>query len=558
MTNYQLLITPSEWRWVCVVSFIILTITIAPNIFGYLVAPPTHHYMGLTFYNWQDANSYLAKLTQGMRGEWLYTIPFTAEPGEGVFLYPNYLLLGHIARWLGVEHVVIFHAARLFSGALLLASLYAFMARFFPTVSDRRFAFLLAAIGSGFGGLAMLFGLFTSDILNAEIFPFLTILTNPHFPLALAAQLWVLEALVSSRTLTQPPPGGVSAPPPLRRAVRRGGGLGWGLVGGTRILALMQPYGVIVCGAVGGLWLMAQWAQNMRVGRMKLWQAAPRDTLMRLLLMALLAAPFALNTAYALATNAALAAWNQQNITLSPPPWQWLIALGLMLPFAAVGLGVTLRRLWRAWRDEGKLNANDFLPLCWFGVIAVLVYLPNAQQRRFAFGLFIPCVILAVYGLSVLRNLNRPSWRLLWVAVSSLTNVILMLIAFLTLLTPSPVVFFTQSEWRGIQYLRTQAPRALVLASPDMGLYIPAWSGQRVIYGHPHETGNARARATAVQQFYEGKLSEADAFLAPVDFIFVGPRERDLSAKAGRTFVSPPSFSPVFSDGDVTIYARQK
>lgn len=503
-----------EWRWVGGVALCILAISIAPNLFGYLVTPPDLHYTGLA-YNWQDANSYLAKMMQGVRGEWLYRVPFTTEPGDGVFLYPNYLLFGHIAAWTGLEPVIIFQLARLAGGAVLLVTLYAFASRFFVNVRERRLGFLLAAIGSGFGWLPLLFNTMTPDILNAEIFPFLAMLTNPHFPLAMAAELWVVDALIPATRLSWPH-----------------------LVIGTLILALTQPYGLVSAGGAALAWMAIRWLRERR------W---PLDALRALLLMLALATPVALYDAWALTNNAALTGWNQQNVTLSPPLWQWLVAGGLVLALAVMGYGAA----WQRVRRSRRLDANDGLLLLWVAAIALLVALPGAQQRRFAFGLFIPLAILAVQALPLLGRFNAPLTRALLVGVSALTNVVLIVIAFATMTFHQSFLFFSAHEWHALLYLRAANPHALVLASPEMGLYIPAWAGQRVIYGHPHETANAKARASEVQQFFAGKLT-SDAFLARVDYIFVGPRERALGAP-----IIPPSFAPVFNDGEVTIYANR-
>ena len=41
----------------------------------------------------------------------------------------------------------------------------------------------------------------------------------------------------------------------------------------------------------------------------------------------------------------------------------------------------------------------------------------------------------------------------------------------------------------------------LILSSPEMGLFIPAQTGRRVLYGHPFETVNADAEKDLVLVF---------------------------------------------------------
>ena len=91
-----------------------------------------------------------------------------------------------------------------------------------------------------------------------------------------------------------------------------------------------------------------------------------------------------------------------------------------------------------------------------------------------------------------------------------------------------------------------------------MGSFIPAYTGMRVIYGHPFETVNAPAEEQAVQAFFRGDLTQASQanFLASrgVDMIFYGPREEEMVISP----LSPFSgFVQVFQSGDVTIWARE-
>ncbi|MBI3733905.1 MAG: hypothetical protein HY259_10690, partial [Chloroflexi bacterium] len=66
-------ISLAEWRWAVAVSSLILLAAMAPNLWGYLAAPPGYHYTGLA-YAWEDGASYIAKIRQGMQGAWLYTL----------------------------------------------------------------------------------------------------------------------------------------------------------------------------------------------------------------------------------------------------------------------------------------------------------------------------------------------------------------------------------------------------------------------------------------------------------------------------------------------------
>src|ERR671933_2486289 len=101
-------IARAEWVWVGVASFVILAISISPFVWGILTTPPDLHYSGII---WQpsDSSLLLSTMWQGVRGHWLYLPPYVTESGAGAFFYPQYVLLGHLAAWLGLEPIILFH-----------------------------------------------------------------------------------------------------------------------------------------------------------------------------------------------------------------------------------------------------------------------------------------------------------------------------------------------------------------------------------------------------------------------------------------------------------------
>ncbi|MBI3361897.1 MAG: hypothetical protein HY023_12390, partial [Chloroflexi bacterium] len=184
-----------EW-WIAVgVSAAIVALTSLPYLYGFASEPSGYHFTGLLI-NPYDGNSYLAKMEIGRRGGWLFHLPFTAEPGTGVPLYFLYIFLGHAAAWVGAPSILIFHMARALAGLVLLLTLFAFVARFFEMPGARWAAWLVIALGSCFGWLAVPFGGFTSDLWVAEAIVFLSIFANPHFPLSIALTLALYLLLI--------------------------------------------------------------------------------------------------------------------------------------------------------------------------------------------------------------------------------------------------------------------------------------------------------------------------------------------------------------------------
>ena len=86
-----------------------------------------------------------------------------------------------------------------------------------------------------------------------------------------------------------------------------------------------------------------------------------------------------------------------------------------------------------------------------------------------------------------------------------------------------------------------------------MGLFIPAYTGRRVLYGHPFETVNAKQMQEVVLNLLSDLNGEdGDSFLHNVSYIFYGPREREIGAEK-----IDPGYKVVYSSGDVQIFEVQ-
>jgi hypothetical protein len=112
----------------------------------------------------------------------------------------------------------------------------------------------------------------------------------------------------------------------------------------------------------------------------------------------------------------------------------------------------------------------------------------------------------------------------------------------------------TRDERAAMRWLADDAPHdALVAAAPESGLFIPAWAGQRVFYGHPFETTQAAQREAEVRAFFaEGDLS---ALPYRPDYVFYGERERALQVVGW----SPGDrWQAVYENRTVAVYAVPK
>jgi hypothetical protein len=456
----------TEWRWALAVSALIVTLASIPYLIAWASVPPGNHYTGLLI-NPVDGHSYLAKMGQGAAGSWMLRLPFTAQPHKPAFLFTYHLALGHLAPPSSpVALVWIYHLARVFFGLLLLLTVYGVSSYLTSDSGLRRLMLLLVGLASGLGWILGQ----GPDLTVPESVTFASLLVNAHF--GLTSLLMLLS--VFGLTLA---------------AGRR-----WWpvIVVGSVLLTMVQPFASVVVGFVGLIWLLMQSRQA---------QTLQRPLLARLAAFSLAALPLVGYMLWLMRTNPSYRQWMDQNVTPSPPMWQWLVGYGILLPLAAAG----------AWHAVKRGSAADRLLLSWIGGQVVLMLVPIGLQRRLSTGLHVPLCFLAAVGIweSVLPSIRKGMRR--WVVAGLLlllfpSNLLLMLAGVGAVAAGSPYLVLTDSQWQALAWLRENASSdAVVLTDTEFGTLVPGWGGgARVIYGHPFETLDAVSLEAAIDGFFAG------------------------------------------------------
>ncbi len=115
-------------------TFLIALLFVAcalPSLIGYFSSDSDQRYSGVVF-NPIDGYTYLAKMQIGRSGEWLFTLPFTAQAGAGRLLYPFYIVAGQVMNKIGLSLSVGFNLLRLISYGLLILMLTRLAEHIFP------------------------------------------------------------------------------------------------------------------------------------------------------------------------------------------------------------------------------------------------------------------------------------------------------------------------------------------------------------------------------------------------------------------------------------------
>ncbi|HLE73227.1 MAG TPA: hypothetical protein VI688_03175, partial [Anaerolineales bacterium] len=357
----------SERRVTWIIIFLFLLLTSIPFLFAQLTINDRFVFGGFLL-NPIDGFSYLAKMRQGFDGAWLFRLPYTAEPGAGAAINLYYIFLGHVAKGLGWSLIFTFHAARLLGALLLALALRRLFGRCFSSPGERLLALGLTLFGSGLGWLAILFGGFTSDLWVAEAIPFLSSYVSPHFALGLAMQVWLLT----------PQPDGKDF---RRQSLALTAGV-------AALLSLVYAFGWVVAAAVYWAWLA--W--------LMVTKQIQRAYVARGLAIVLAGLPYVIYAFLLIRAHPVLAQWDAQNVVLSPPVFDLMVAFSPTLLFA----------LWGALAKFKIEKAVSFLTV-WLLVGIIILYVPINLQRRLMAGLSIPVAGLAAVGVAQARL--RPSQK---------------------------------------------------------------------------------------------------------------------------------------------------
>lgn len=537
-------ITATEWRWVIRVAVGIVSLVFAPFLWVLLAGIPdsSWQFMG-ALHDYGDSALHLALVTQGADSGWLTRLLFTPEPTSGTLLGAFYALLGQIARLTALSPIAIFHVARLGAALAMVLALYHLAATIWMRVRTRRLFFVFSLLGGGFGWLLTPLTGNESylDLAAPQAFPFYAMLVNVHMPLAIAC-------LAISASVIVP----IFRPDDNSAPTVDNGGLVVFLMG--LFLIFIYPLAL----------LPISLAFILRVALHARRRTEPLYPKLQWLLWYIVPAlPVAVYYLLVIRYDPITRlVWMQ---TPASPPALPVLLLSFGLP-----LLIALPGLWRAVR-RFEPDGDQFM-LIWLALILLLIYFPGGFYLHFIVGITIPLMYFATRSIEDfwLEYINRR-WRLRVM----MALIPLMAASFLLLLV-LPVRAVT-SDNRGAAGMLLQRDYAdafgymrqlvrthdVVLAAPDVSLWLPAWTGAQVVYGHPQRVAEGSSKRQAVYEWFRATdtadcqplLDGIPSYNQPyhVNYVIYGPRE----AHIGQT-VCLDDLRLLRRFGEVAVYAADR
>jgi hypothetical protein len=486
--GYTGYVDKNEWWWVTLISLTFLVFIFSPFIVVVLQTPSQsgQQFMG-ALHNLNDSAADLARMQQGTEGNWLLSFRYTPEENQAVLVHPIYALLGQISGFLGQSPFLIYHIMRVFVGFFMYLTIYHLGASIWVKVRTRRIFFVIASAGAGFGWLlALMTGLdniVVPDLMIPQAFPLYAAAANVHYPLAIAC-LCLLTAIIIPILR----PGSTVAPN------AENGGVVCFLA--ALALAFIYPDALIPIGLAFILSVLLHWGIQRNVSSYEaywgLWILVP-------------VLPILAYDVLSLSNNPIVAEWLQQRDRDLPSIWALLVSLGLPL---LIGLPAIFRSLRRFEAD------GDRFMLLWLLSMIILVYLPIPLGQYLLVGLMLPIGYFATrsiedFWFNFIKRRFRSLLYIVLVPIFVLSHVFWLYLPVFSLMRGwygINAMMLPQASSQALLWMDVSLPNdSLILASPNMSLWIPAWTGGRVVYGHSTETAHADEKLAQVRAWYQGE-----------------------------------------------------
>lgn len=483
-------------------------ISILPDIYRLAVIPANTTFP-LIHNNAQDYFYYLSLTQQGFEGQWFLTTYMTPERFPRAFAQTFFALLGQVSRITHISNVWLYFISRIVLGfTLLITCVYLAKKLYTPAILsfDISLACLFTAFGTGF---------WTATANPVKIVSYLSfwtrlnpILRTTYLPHHLFSTIFGLLSIIL-----------------LAQAINRNS-IKVAIISGLLALASSFVYFATMINIIGGFIIaffihgVSEMVKKIKEKRQKSIVTLPylffrnRKSLPSLFIYFSLSS---ISLIYLLYLSRTTFPWStydkvgQQGFTFHIFFWHYIGALGPLFFLTLLGipllftsdslLGLILLG-WTIFPFIGIFFLSEIFPQ--YGN----VYFLEATS-------YIPIGILAVFGIIKLKSWLRK--------YQTLTNIFILLIIVYFI---PPVVSSLQRELKtfptnyynkyipnqifdGINWLSGNTKKEeVVLSGGFFGNIIPAYTHNRVVYGHPANTYDSAQKSTDVNLFFSQKDPE--------------------------------------------------
>lgn len=493
----------SNRRFFLLTTFIVLVIAAWPFVSGKIITPK-----GALFYGNQalapgDFSVYYSYILQGRQGHLFMYDAFTSEAHAATLFQPVWFIVGQLSRIGNLSPINAFAFSRLAVVPLLLGVLW-WAAKWLwrDDVIRQRTAFILSIIGSGLGGLGVVFFHAEiwrfADVWVSEAFTMLTLWSSAHFILVTSGILFFLISVERSWE---------------ERSWRR---MFWASIVAAGVTSV-HPFHVLTWLVFAVFAIIWHWTRERKF---------PRQYMLRWLCIGLSVMPAVFLFGTQLLFDPLTIGRAVQNINPTRSPLAFVVGLGLPFVFFLIAL---TRRL---WRREFKTMTMQWLVLV-LCAYAVAIYLPVGFQRRLSQGMMIivcwaavPVASWLVQQTILRKNIGRISLGVLMVFLISFTwlyDASFIHSERVADLRLNQRMYYVSAEYQSLtRYLSTINPHQPVLSTILEGNVLAGLTAHQMYIGYPVETLQYDVKQQHMEQFYQSMTeNEQRSMLAQAALCYV-------------------------------------
>lgn len=437
-----------------ILMLILIAVISTPYLIAYLNTPTDNIFTGFIFQS-VDNFTYISKMTNAEKG-FAFFNNYSLGDNYGGYHFIFYVLLGKLALLLHISYVLMFHISRLVLSVLFLFVLYDLLNVLGISSIRKQNVIVCTVLFTGnLQWLSAIYSLIsktkiTNGFACPELIPQQYLTYVPHF---------ILNAIILMKVLKYTK---LYVDNRFRNSV----------IISIYLLAsaLVHPFSAVTFGVYSGGYILWQDIRNKR---------ATLKNFLLLFIFAIAPLPYLSYSLYAFTHYETLIEWNKQAIVTlgSLDARVFIQGIFLILPYGLIFIKDN-------WKDDRNI-------LTWFLALSVLLsYIPfGSSARILTEGTGLYCTILL--GLLIYENYEKFNISNAMKAFS------IFLLFFSTIWTVIEPVFLTKNvaiyisteRMEAYQYIKDNVGyNDLVFSDYNTSLLLPAYTGNRVVMGHHHES----------------------------------------------------------------------
>ncbi|MBI5452182.1 hypothetical protein HY945_01855 [Candidatus Gottesmanbacteria bacterium] len=464
-----------------------------------------------------DVNAYVSYIRYGERNGMMLVNTYTTIPHSGVFVFQYYTFLGILNRFLHLNPFLLFHLASIITDIGLILVLYFLAGLFITKLRDRLIIFLLIVLGGGLGWLPW-FRSLSAEVVTPD-FNFIKPFNVGHdaFIILLSfLSLGLFYYYLMKKSSKH-----------LILAVISGFGA-----------AIFHPYKSLWFGLVGAITAVWRWKEKWHLLQYPFFLS-----IIFLIYFSLVYYPFLKNPGFAGIVEQVLPSINIFSL---------ILGFGLLIPFI----------IWQLFFSKNKKQELVFIEIC-FLTQFFLLFLPVGFARLYIPGIYVCGAILAYYGMKELIKGEKIFFASL-VAVTAFSTLSTFYVfnSLLHIKATNPYFFLTKNEGEALGFMSKLPADSGVLSLYRIGNFIPAFTDNKVYFGHFFQTPGGVETLKKAQIFYTAMNEEEQRkFISDnyIQYIYYGLEEANLRKQVGLSADNPfPYFSILYRDNGIILYGISK